>query len=423
LAAASQKERPVRLPAAQPSSGPLLLLAGLASWLAFAGAAGCARSRDAANSAPVRPVAARPARPDLDYAAIQPNELGFIPIVMYHEICGKPVRSDPSLVRSVEAFRKDLDLMYAAGFRPVNLSDVLNNTMDLPAGKSPIVLTFDDARKSQFHLMETEKALKIDPNCAMGILDAFHKKHPDWPMRATFFVLPKSRKTMEPFGQPGMGAQKLAYLVEQGMEIGNHTTLHRDMSRMSPAEIQTEIGNAHKAILEAVPTAKIQAVALPMGRYPRDKKNWKYLTEGAYQGVSYRYKGALLAAYRAVPSPNSKQFNPMRLERIGPADVRWGVRWWLGMLGKGTGEYPRYVSDGDPRFVSVPKGTETSVNVAAVRARGQTLNVYAPFGGPGGSKPIVGAAAADGEVSGGAAAGGGATATETTSRKPISAGG
>jgi hypothetical protein len=102
--------------------------------------------------------------------------------------------------------------MYAAGFRPVNLSDVLDNAIDLPAGKSPIVLTFDDARKSQFHLIETDKAYKIDPDCAVGILDAFHKRHSDWPMRATFFVLPKSRLTLEPFGQPGLGPQKMSYL-------------------------------------------------------------------------------------------------------------------------------------------------------------------------------------------------------------------
>jgi peptidoglycan/xylan/chitin deacetylase (PgdA/CDA1 family) len=97
---------------------------------------------------------------------------------MYHEIGGKPAPKDPALVRTVEAFKKDLELLYAAGFRPVNMSDVANNRIDIEAGKSPVVLTFDDARESQFRLVETDKELKIDPNCGVGILKAFPSSTP-----------------------------------------------------------------------------------------------------------------------------------------------------------------------------------------------------------------------------------------------------
>jgi hypothetical protein len=172
------------------------------------------------------------------------------------------------------------------------------------------------------------------------------------------------------------------------MEIGNHSTHHYNMRGMSPDEIQAEIGNAHNSILAAVPDAKIQVVALPMGRYPRDKKNWTYLVKGSYEGKSYQYKGAMRAAYRAVPAPASKDFDPMEMERITPADVRWGVRWWIDTLTKG-GEYPRYVSDGDPQVVAVPQGMEKQVNMARLQAQGKKLYAYSGGGGAGGSKPIV----------------------------------
>ena len=350
--------------------------------------AGCARPKTEAK-APVRAVKHTP--PDIDYAKVRPNELGYIPVIMYHEIGGKPVKSDPSLVRQVDAFRKDVQLLYDAGFRPVNLSDVLEDRIDLPPGTSPVVLTFDDGRESQFRLIETSDALKIDPDCAMGVLDAFHKKHPDWEMRATFFVLPKSRKTMEPFGQLGRGAQKLDYLLKEGMEIGNHSTLHEDMSRMTPAQLQAEIGGAHNSLTAMAPEAKITAIALPMGKYPRNKAHWKYLTKGTYQGKSYEYKGAMKAAYRAIPAPANNTYDPLQLERVSCADVNWGVRDWIKRLTSG-GMYPRYVSDGDPNVVSYPKGSESLVNTTKLAKQNKLANAYSPFGGDGGSKPIISAA-------------------------------
>jgi peptidoglycan/xylan/chitin deacetylase (PgdA/CDA1 family) len=378
--------------------------------------------RAAKEEKPVPPRVVKPAAPKIDYARIQANELGYIPVIMYHEIGGKPIPSDPGLVRAVDSFKKDLEMLYAANFRPVNISDVLNNDIDVPAGTSPVVLTFDDARESQFRLIDTGSTLKVDPNSGMGIMAAFHQEHPDWPMRATFFVLPKSNLTMEPFGQLGMGAQKLNYIVEQGMEIGNHSIHHRNMSRMTPAQIQAEIGGAHNSILAAAPKARIQVVALPMGRYPRDKRNWTYLVKGSYEGKSYQYKGAMRAAYRAVPSPASKDFDPMAMERITPADVRWGVRWWIDTLTKG-GEYPRYVSDGDPKVVAVPQGMEKQVNLARLQAQGKKLVTYSGGGGAGGAKPIViGDSGETAAPANGASSIAVSPATPASAPKPISSG-
>jgi len=356
-------------------------------------ATGCFwKKKTASEPTPQAVVSPTPGPPDIDYAKVRPNELGRIPVLMYHEIGGKPYPRDPGLVRTVESFKKDLELLYAAGFRPVNMGDVLQNNIDIPAGMSPVVITFDDARESQFRLIETPDSLKVDPNCGVGVLTEFNKKHPDWKLRATFFVLPKSEKTMAPFGQAGMGDQKFAYLHEKGFELANHTTRHKSFRRMSPAEIQKEIGYAHKEILRAVPGAKVQVLAAPMGQFPNDKANWKYLVKGTYEGVSYDYKAAMLAAYRPIPSPASKAFDPFRLERIAPLDNDPnGLRNWIVKLTAAGGD--RYISDGDPKVVSYPKGRETEVNAKRLEADGILANAYSPFGGDGGSKPIV----ADGE--------------------------
>ena len=398
----------------RPPSPPAAVAALVAAVFPFAflGAMGCQRTKP---DSVVKNTG--PKLPDVAHMTVKPNELGYIPVIMYHEIVPKtPARDPGKMSRSIKAFRGDLEALYAAGFRPVNLSDVVNDTIDIPAGTSPVVLTFDDGRESQFRLSETANALKIDPNCAVGILQAFNKAHPDWPLRATFFVLPKSSSTNDVFGQAGLGPQKLQYLLKEGMEIGNHSVHHKDMSRMTPDQIQAEIGGAHNALLADAPGAVLQVVALPMGKFPKNKADRKYLLAGTYQGKSYAYKAVMDASYRAVPSPAALKFDPARLERIGARDDRWGVRWWINELTH-SNAYPRYVSDGDPNVVSFPKEMEALANLPRLRAQQKIANAFGGAGG--GSKPIVSAV---GETGNGKGSGGAASVTErpaSAASKPI----
>jgi hypothetical protein len=370
-------------------SVPLIALATVTMLLS-----GCntATQQTAAAPTPVpTPVAPQP--PQIDYAKIRPNELGSIPVIMYHEVKGT---KDTDLIRSVKSFQEDLEVLRKNGFYPVNLGDVVNNEIDVPAGKSPVVLTFDDARGTQFRLNETPDALKVAPDCAVGIMEAFAKQHPtDWALRGTFFVLPKSKATLEPFGQAGLGDQKMAYLVKQGFEQANHSTLHNSFRNYTAADIQRELGNAHKVITAAVPEAKLQVVALPMGVFPKNKELWKYLLKGEFEGTTYEYQAAFLAAWRPMPSPASKEYDPLRLERINSINGTNGIRDWVKKLTSGTSVIPmtRYISDGDPNVVSYPKGMEDKANVAMIEGAGKLANAYEVEGG--GTKPIVGAVYGD----------------------------
>jgi peptidoglycan/xylan/chitin deacetylase (PgdA/CDA1 family) len=328
--------------------------------------------------------------PKIDYAKVRPNELGVIPVIMYHEVKGTKDDDKYGLTRSLASFRQDLEVLRKANFYPVNLGDVVNGVVEVPAGKSPVVLTFDDARPSQFQLNETAESYKVAPDCAVGIMEEFAKQNPkDWALRGTFFVLPKSKVTIEPFGQAGLGDQKMAYLVKQGFEIGNHSTHHRSFRGYTPAQIQEEVGNANKVIMAGVPTAKIRVIALPMGVFPRDKKNWQYLLKGTYGGVSYQYDAAFLAAWRPMPSPASKEYDPLRLERINAINTTNGIRDWVKKLTTGGAQgMALYVSDGDPNTVSYPKAIAAQANTARIEKQGRIANAYETAGG--GAKPIAG---------------------------------
>jgi peptidoglycan/xylan/chitin deacetylase (PgdA/CDA1 family) len=335
------------------------------------------------QATPIPGPAPTPGPPAIDYATIKPNELGTIPVVMYHEIGGNKKGQNDKMHRTVASFQKDLELLYSSGYRPVNLGDVVSGKIDVPAGKKPVVLTFDDSRRTQFILTETTTEQQIDDNCAVGILEDFSKQHPDWPHRATFFVLPPSRGNADFFAQKGLGAQKLEYLANAGYEIGNHTYLHKSLRPMNAAQIQEALGLANNEIIKAFPGVKIATFAVPMGQYPRDKKLWPLLKSGTYKGTPYNHIAVMDAAWRPMQSPFAKKYNAMRLERITPEDINFGLAYWLKMLEK---NHTTYVSDGDPTYVTYPSEQATLAEPARLQKMGLRAN---PYGASLGAKPIT----------------------------------
>ena len=84
------------------------------------------------------------------------NELGKVPIMMYHGIREKTSNSTGTVGgnvdkdgynRTPEAFRKDLESYYEKGYRMIRLDDYINGKVDVEYGKSPIILTFDDGNE------------------------------------------------------------------------------------------------------------------------------------------------------------------------------------------------------------------------------------------------------------------------------------
>ena len=139
------------------------------------------RGRCRARAESEDPSDRRSARNELQKAKV--NEAGVVPILEYHDVLPK----ERSMVRSIDNFKHDLQRLYEEGYRPVLLRDYLDNKIDLPLGMAPVVFTFDDARNSQFRYLPNGE---IDPTCAVGIWQDFAKTHPDFPVKATFYVLP-----------------------------------------------------------------------------------------------------------------------------------------------------------------------------------------------------------------------------------------
>lgn len=277
--------------------------------------------------------------------SLPPNELGRVMILEYHRIDTPEGR----WTRTPENFRLDLEALYARGYRLLALGDLLDGRIAVPAGTTPVVLTFDDSSPGQFRYLQDSGSLRVDPRSAVGILDAFARERPDFGRAATFFVLPGADRPNRLFDQPEQETRKLRYLVDHGYEIGNHTLWHANLARYDEATVRAQIAEALRWIQRHVPEVRIRALALPHGAYPRDVR---WAVEGTARGVSYRTDAILMVAGGAAPSPFARGFDPLRLPRIQA--VERDLAGWLAHFDRNP--HDRFVSDGDPATLSVPAG-------------------------------------------------------------------
>lgn len=300
-----------------------------------------------------------PASPVIDLTLL-PDESGEIMVLMYHAI-----GEEEEWVRSPENLRKDLTVLYEEGYRPISLRDFARGHITTKAGYTPVVLTFDDAYASQFCYLENGE---IDPECAVGVLVSFHEEHPDFPLNATFFA-----HGNVPFRQEGLEEKKIRYLLNHGMDIGNHTRTHPDFTDLSPEDVQREIATQAR-YLQSISGAgyKVDLLALSFGSRPA-KEYEPYLTQGEYEGFAYHNVAVLNVGWDPSVSPFHKEFSAAHIHRVRASEINVdevGLYDWLKRFEQG--ERRRFISDGNPLTITVPKERADEV----VAREGMTINIY-----------------------------------------------
>jgi len=291
-----------------------------------------------AESAPAEPTPAPTPKPYFAGA----NELGQIMVLEYHRI-GYP---EQRFQRTPENFRADLQRLRQAGYYPVNFIDVLNDLPDVPPGKKPIVLTFDDSDISQFRVLPDKT---VDADSAMGIILNFNNQYPDdWPLRGTFFILGDDTDNyISIFGQPKWAKAKVQFLVEMGFEVGGHTVNHVDLSVATAERIQWELAVSKFVIEELAPGYTVQTLAVPYGGFPY---TMDFLKAGAWGDLSYTYVGNAAAWGGPGVSPFDPAFDPFRVSRLEVTQT--SLDHWLTYFEQNPDAY--YISDGDSDRLTYP---------------------------------------------------------------------
>ena len=315
---------------------------------------------------------AAPKEPEIDYAAVQPYEIGQIMILMYHGLV-ETEAEEKSYQRSVENFKNDLQNFYDRGFRLVSMKDWLDNYIDIAPGYSPLVLTFDDGLSTAFSLERRDGDLHPVKDCAVDIMTKFSEEHPDFGNTAMFFI------NQDPFKGEGTLAERFEYLLAHGYEIGNHTMNHKQFPKMNADEIQAEIAGIHKLIIENAPGYEPYALSYPFGERPV-KDLHGYILNGEMDGAAYQYKVAVCVGQNGSPSAvNRVGFDAINVPRVRASDnentdMGWTLRQY--------DENPklRYISDGNPDRIAVP--VEYADNIEKNSLNGKELYVYDENGEP-----------------------------------------
>lgn len=172
----------------------------------------------------------------------------YCPILMYHHIGYPPpdanaVRQD--LTVSPELFTQHLIHLKNLGYTSITMDDLwaaLTRGTALPA--QPVVITFDDGYDNAY--------------------DHAFPRLQDQAMVGTFFLI------SEFMGQPGyMTWEQAQEMLEDGMELGNHTRTHPDLSTLDRDAQHAQIQGAADQI-EAMLDFRPRFFCYPLGRFNDD---------------------------------------------------------------------------------------------------------------------------------------------------------
>ena len=302
------------------------------------------------------------------------NEVGKLLVLEYHRL-GEP---EGEFVRTAENFRKDLQALYAGGYRPVTMRQVLEGDIDIPAGTSPVVFTIDDSSRGQFYYLEDGS---IDPQSMVGMWETFRGENPAWNNGAVWCILPGADHPSNFFGEKPTREmpraereaaiqKKVDHLVANDHEICNHTLYHARLDRArDDAQVQEFVGRGEDSIQVYLPeNYDIVTFALPLGQWPKTRSlAW----QGEYKGHPYEYLAVLEVTGDANESPFDRGFDPRSVNRfiVAPGRLERQLAAWE------KNPSGRYVSDGDPATISVPAGKAAQVDTG--RWPGKTVREVA----------------------------------------------
>jgi peptidoglycan/xylan/chitin deacetylase (PgdA/CDA1 family) len=289
---------------------------------------------------------------------VKANELGLVPVMMYHRI--QP-RITGEYDMTPADFRAQLQTLFAMGMRPVRTIDLVRGHFPIKAGYTPVVLTFDDGYPNQFAL---DAAGNVDPHSGVGILIGVCKEFPDCTPAGSLNI------NKNPFGlsTPAEQRRGLARLHQLGFEIANHTFNHDDLSRLSAGGVQEDFVKLQHLVESAVPGASVLTMALPFGISPHDHGLSR---RGSWHGETYRNEGVLNVGANPSASPFATAFDPMSIPRIRGTSWNHGkdaltAKYWIAYMKAHRNQL--YVAAGNPGHVTAPKAM-TSMVAPAYRRR------------------------------------------------------
>jgi len=169
-----------------------------------------------------------------------------IPILVYHKInkpdlALSPTQTSKKFCVQSDVFESQMKMILQQGYTPLTIQELIKEEQNSTLPTKPIAITFDDGWRSQYEM-------------ALPVLLKYR-------IPATFYIYTGV------IGSPAyMTFDHLKELVQDGMEIGDHTKSHVRLTKIDPSRFNEElVGSKH--VLEKNLKISISDFAYPYGSY------------------------------------------------------------------------------------------------------------------------------------------------------------
>jgi peptidoglycan/xylan/chitin deacetylase (PgdA/CDA1 family) len=197
------------------------------------------------------------------------NSTYRIPILMYHSVSEKNDDDRPAYYRQnthPEIFDKHMKLLVNNGYTTIDLSHLINSSMDLTECKKKyVILTFDDGFENFY-------------SYAYPILQKYG-------LTATVFII-TSKVGKEFKGRRCMNWQQIRELRKLKITFGSHTVTHPELYSLTDSEIEAEL-SVSKTTLESNLGCNIEHFAYPYA-FPENDQDYVCQIEDMLHEIGYR---------------------------------------------------------------------------------------------------------------------------------------